>query len=107
SCPLYRYAPHQDLPSFPTRRSSDLIDLKSHALTIPWNSSSSFSQIFFSDKAIPFYHPSQGFQVKDSKNFSEIRVPEHTEMPGGRSEEHTSELQSRENLVCRLLLEKK
>src|SRR5436309_10878602 len=29
-------------------------------------------------------------------------VPEH-----GRSEEHTSELQSRENLVCRLLLEKK
>src|SRR5690606_39913521 len=26
--------------------------------------------------------------------------------PGSRSEEHTSELQSRENLVCRLLLEK-
>src|SRR5690606_41485748 len=30
-------------------------------------------------------------------------VPEE----GARSEEHTSELQSRENLVCRLLLEKK
>src|SRR5207302_4452862 len=31
------------------------------------------------------------------------------ELPGHakRSEEHTSELQSRENLVCRLLLEKK
>src|SRR5690606_41682480 len=28
-------------------------------------------------------------------------------MAGQRSEEHTSELQSRENLVCRLLLEKK
>src|SRR5690606_41384472 len=27
--------------------------------------------------------------------------------PTSRSEEHTSELQSRENLVCRLLLEKK
>src|SRR5690606_41368516 len=27
--------------------------------------------------------------------------------PRARSEEHTSELQSRENLVCRLLLEKK
>src|SRR5690606_41997129 len=27
--------------------------------------------------------------------------------PAFRSEEHTSELQSRENLVCRLLLEKK
>src|SRR5690606_40764618 len=31
------------------------------------------------------------------------RAPE----PKRRSEEHTSELQSRENLVCRLLLEKK
>src|SRR6266511_6249295 len=29
------------------------------------------------------------------------------ERAGARSEEHTSELQSRENLVCRLLLEKK
>src|SRR5690606_40736291 len=31
----------------------------------------------------------------------------HPIQRGGRSEEHTSELQSRENLVCRLLLEKK
>src|SRR5688572_31985418 len=29
------------------------------------------------------------------------------EMPTSRSEEHTSELQSQSNLVCRLLLEKK
>src|SRR5688572_30885320 len=29
------------------------------------------------------------------------------ERPGPRSEEHTSELQSQSNLVCRLLLEKK
>src|SRR2546422_7058541 len=29
------------------------------------------------------------------------------EIPDGRSEEHTSELQSRLHLVCRLLLEKK
>src|SRR2546422_7619286 len=29
------------------------------------------------------------------------------ELEGGRSEEHTSELQSRLHLVCRLLLEKK
>src|SRR5207302_8385362 len=36
--------------------------------------------------------------------------PEKASQPDGsapRSEEHTSELQSRENLVCRLLLEKK
>src|SRR5690606_40949418 len=30
-----------------------------------------------------------------------------TNLSADRSEEHTSELQSRENLVCRLLLEKK
>src|SRR2546427_12729671 len=36
-------------------------------------------------------------------------VPIHSvgEGPDGRSEEHTSELQSQSNLVCRLLLEKK
>src|SRR3712207_7509605 len=36
--------------------------------------------------------------------------PKHTEpllLTAGRSEEHTSELQSRQYLVCRLLLEKK
>src|SRR3712207_6957914 len=32
---------------------------------------------------------------------------EHMHPPAGRSEEHTSELQSRQYLVCRLLLEKK
>src|SRR5207302_5054982 len=32
---------------------------------------------------------------------------QHEVLADGRSEEHTSELQSRENLVCRLLLEKK
>src|SRR5690606_41513440 len=34
-------------------------------------------------------------------------VPPLDEAADFRSEEHTSELQSRENLVCRLLLEKK
>src|SRR5690606_40744229 len=40
---------------------------------------------------------------------SNLKSPVCTIFPGGvfRSEEHTSELQSRENLVCRLLLEKK
>src|SRR5690606_42121661 len=36
-----------------------------------------------------------------SKDVLEVYMEDH------RSEEHTSELQSRENLVCRLLLEKK
>src|SRR5690606_41411228 len=39
--------------------------------------------------------------------FMKLVGPPLLEAFGGRSEEHTSELQSRENLVCRLLLEKK
>src|SRR3712207_8203055 len=34
-------------------------------------------------------------------------IPPHTHAREDRSEEHTSELQSRQYLVCRLLLEKK
>src|SRR5690606_40165881 len=36
-----------------------------------------------------------------------LRLHRQRADPAPRSEEHTSELQSRENLVCRLLLEKK
>src|SRR2546430_7929773 len=36
-----------------------------------------------------------------------VRVAQQTSNPQDRSEEHTSELQSQSNLVCRLLLEKK
>src|SRR5690606_39442555 len=36
-----------------------------------------------------------------------VWAPTFILLPKFRSEEHTSELQSRENLVCRLLLEKK
>src|SRR6266511_6291196 len=46
--------------------------------------------------------------------YSQLRQPARSEgqgrpraTAGNRSEEHTSELQSRENLVCRLLLENK
>src|SRR5690606_3386954 len=38
--------------------------------------------------------------------FATTRSTSSPARPGSRSEEHTSELQSRENLVCRLLLEK-
>src|SRR5690606_41086464 len=44
---------------------------------------------------LPFIDP-------EGKVFKQLELPK-----GFRSEEHTSELQSRENLVCRLLLEKK
>ena len=53
--------------------------------------------------------------IKVDDNIATIGITKHaTEMLGDivfvelpRSEEHTSELQSRTNLVCRLLLEKK
>src|SRR3712207_8382168 len=55
--------------------------------------------------------PSRGTVMKDLTG--EPRVREYAfqyvgeEKVDGRSEEHTSELQSRQYLVCRLLLEKK
>src|SRR5690606_41944327 len=39
--------------------------------------------------------------------FFKVRPEQRVDIDRGRSQEHTSELQSRENLVCRLLLEKK
>src|SRR2546430_6418477 len=42
--------------------------------------------------------------ARESARFRHGAVRGH---PGARSEEHTSELQSQSNLVCRLLLEKK
>src|SRR5690554_6574831 len=50
-----------------------------------------------------------GGAVVDAGKFdwSSGKFPEFTEPSPGRSEEHTSELQSRPHLVCRLLLEKK
>src|SRR5690349_23468099 len=56
--------------------------------------------------------PTTGFQADlDSLVARVIRIHPrpwaHTSREGFRSEEHTSELQSRRELVCRLLLEKK
>src|SRR2546426_6748122 len=46
-------------------------------------------------------------QVHPPQRRDRARQPGHLRDRGGRSEEHTSELQSPCNLVCRLLLEKK
>src|SRR5690242_21196795 len=43
----------------------------------------------------------------DCKPAERHRAPQRDVLPLARSEEHTSELQSHVNLVCRLLLEKK
>src|SRR5947209_14260561 len=87
---------HRDLHSFPTRRSSDLFScLMSRLLSLSSPSRVSpsaakpFSRRMFSmERAVP-------------------EEPTARSMENIRSEEHTSELQSRQYLVCRLLLEKK
>src|SRR5690606_41186437 len=49
-----------------------------------------------------------GFQHHSAGPYDEIDMYRDRSLySGNRSEEHTFELQSRENLVCRLLLEKK
>src|SRR5690625_5808288 len=84
--------PPPDLPSVPTRRSSDLRGFAGHH-----HKSSVVSVITASGKS----QESIAIAASAAMGFAfDARSP-------GRSEEHTSELQSRGHLVCRLLLEKK
>src|SRR5437773_7687645 len=59
------------------------------------------------------HHQPLGFLVNSgtTRGFAKLRsvelVGDELSVPGQRSEEHTSELQSHHDLVCRLLLEKK
>src|SRR5438477_12616117 len=75
---------HRDLHSFPTRRSSDLGISRG---VIPRRSGVKLRAEKFQVSTRPSVRRAGSFSV--------------------RSEEHTSELQSHVNLVCRLLLEKK
>src|SRR5690606_5193895 len=50
--------------------------------------------------------PTLGFQRVLQRAVFQVQSGGRREVGVARSEEHTSELQSRENLVCRLLLEK-
>src|SRR5436309_5070915 len=57
------------------------------------------------DLAAVVLQDSGHLQEEDAVYYNKTHSSKHD--PALRSEEHTSELQSRENLVCRLLLEKK
>src|SRR5699024_11772491 len=83
-----------DPHSFPTRRSSDLSDAHPEAGNAEDLAERPYDDDMFSRR------PPVGWC-----EFS-IRFIQH-EIAADRSEEHTSELQSRFDLVCRLLLEKK
>src|SRR5262249_59654030 len=53
------------------------------------------------------YCRGQGLQQSDAEDIRQAVMTTLAHAMPGRSEEHTSELQSLTNLVCRLLLEKK
>src|SRR2546429_6767564 len=53
------------------------------------------------------YHSGQRDRSDDAGRYTRRPGQRSACHPSGRSEEHTSELQSRLHLVCRLLLEKK
>src|SRR5690625_5437321 len=91
---------HQDLLSFPTRRSSDLC--RSCSLTFRLNSSSPLACKADGETANVPLSSSALNRTRSTRPSSRLRRRSST-----RSEEHTSELQSRGHLVCRLLLEKK
>src|SRR5690606_39709945 len=101
-CSFCCYGCLRALLSFPTRRSSDLRALLQWLGQRPprWDG-----------RAI---RRETGARSRRSRSRRLLRRPVPTvrfstprPVDAWRSEEHTSELQSRENLVCRLLLEKK
>src|SRR5690606_39824939 len=55
---------------------------------------------------IELEHATAGWRVRDHDPLRRQLIWRIEREHIGRSEEHTSELQSRENIVCRLLLEK-
>src|SRR5690606_41566301 len=87
---------HPYPPSFPTRRSSDL------ELTVLLQRLQDVLEVHQADAT-----GQAGLAIPRRQAVTyglELRIGRGAL---ARSEEHTSELQSRENLVCRLLLEKK
>src|SRR5688572_31870662 len=89
---FYCHVDHRDLLSFPTRRSSDLqrVLIRDQPLC----KTQAVWRVFASDRG-------------GCKECGQDRLHLLAGLVVLRSEEHTSELQSQSNLVCRLLLEKK
>src|SRR5690606_41293263 len=91
------YAPARQLHSFPTRRSSDL------SRSTPRSGGDREKLQGVDGNRLWWRAPRIQRQTERRHHALPIRGLRFQR----RSEEHTSELQSRENLVCRLLLEKK
>src|SRR5690606_40380143 len=100
-CP---YSPY--LPSVPTRRSSDLsLGLSSLRTKISMSSVSSVKLTNRRRCSIKIL--AARLTASSGRTLPSVHTSSSSWKcgPTGRSEEHTSELQSREKLVCRLLLE--
>src|SRR5690606_42122893 len=98
---------HRYLHSFPTRRSSDLDfiyinDFKINQLI----SKVDDFKVYYIREDIPNFKWQLQEEYKNINGVNLQKATTHFRGRNYRSEEHTSELQSRENLVCRLLLEK-
>src|SRR5690242_21919759 len=89
----YGYGARRDLHSFPTRRSSDLAARSISSRPVTRRQAMRATSWISSSYDRPAARAALGKQ--------------ELARGSGRSEEHTSELQSHVNLVCRLLLEKK
>src|SRR5207249_5264958 len=99
---LPSHAAHRDLHSFPTRRSSDLIHRPAGQGALPPIG----RQRPLDSKCPALNQPHPSTVACGTSSWSARALAPRAWRPR-RSEEHTSELQSRFDLVCRLLLEKK
>src|SRR5690606_42121733 len=103
---LYCLRDHCVLLSFPTRRPSDLWRTSSTPRRTSWTPGGTTTGSPCSSPApASRCPPPTGRASRSSRPGRSNRASQSSYLQ--RSEEHTSELQSRENLVCRLLLEKK
>src|SRR5699024_11875411 len=98
--------PHCYSPSFPPRRSSDL--LQGFDVTVGQDRGDQFAFLFFRPRngSVLLEFPLASLTVPCAPSAVPVAAGSVL-ISACRSEEHTSELQSRFDLVCRLLLEKK
>src|SRR5206468_13104137 len=100
-------ATHRHLPSFPTRRSSDLPATTDKA-EVTGITLAPTKRIFVSVYNAAASRTLLYLSEDDAATWTNIfTFNDYISKLAARSEEHTSELQSRSDLVCRLLLEKK
>src|SRR5690606_41847211 len=97
---------HRDLHSFPTRRSSDLDLLITVDAGNLWYAAERGALRPTDSEVLRRNIPAHLRDPEDRWFALSVRARTIVYDTRDRSEEHTSELQSRENLVCRLLLYK-